>query len=144
MAHHNMTRNDWLRFAAVVLVAVGALYLVCPFWPLQEVVPLGLDLQGGVRLVLEPEGIENMDAEAQTEVIDRITTIFQNRTDAYGMTNTEIRRFGGERILVSLPGATDPEEARRPIGQTAMLEFRRVIEAGKDPPDVLSPNATFG
>ena len=142
MSHHNMSRNDWLRIAAVLVVAVGALYLVYPFWPLQDVVPLGLDLQGGVRLVLEPEGIEAMDADAQTEVIDRIITIFNNRVDSYGLSNTEIRRFGGERILVSLPGATDPEEARRLIGQTAMLEFRRVVEAGESSLDNLIPSSS--
>ena len=141
MSHHNMSRSDWLRIAAVLVVAVGALYLVYPFWPLQDVVPLGLDLQGGVRLVLEPEGIADMDSDTQTEVIDRIITIFNNRVDSYGLSNTEIRRFGGERILVSLPGATDPEEARRLIGQTAMLEFRRVIEAGESALDTLIPSS---
>lgn len=142
MAHHNMTRSDWMRFGAVLLVAIGALYLVYPFWPLQDVVPLGLDLQGGVRLVLEPEGVVEMGGAVQDEVIDRIITILGNRVDQYGLSNTEIRRFGGVRILVSLPGATDPAEARRLIGQTAMLEFRRVIEAGDGPLDDLVPTSS--
>jgi len=142
MAHRNMTRSDWMRFGAVFLVAIGALYLVYPFWPLQDVVPLGLDLQGGVRLVLEPEGVEEMGRASQDEVIDRIITILGNRVDQYGLSNTEIRRFGGVRILVSLPGATDPVEARRLIGQTAMLEFRRVIEAGIGPLDDLVPTSS--
>ena len=142
MAHHNMTRSDWMRFGAVFLVAIGALYLVYPFWPLQDVVPLGLDLQGGVRLVLEPEGVVELGGAVQDEVIDRIITILGNRVDQYGLSNTEIRRFGGVRILVSLPGATDPAEARRLIGQTAMLEFRRVIEAGDGPLDDLVPTSS--
>jgi preprotein translocase subunit SecD len=140
--HHRMTRNDWIRFGVVLLVAVGALYLVYPFWPLQDVVQLGLDLQGGVRMVLEGEGVDEMSADLRAETIDRLITIIDNRVNQYGLANTEIRKFGGDRILVSLPGATDPSEARRLIGQTALLEFRRVIEAGESPLDDLVPRSS--
>jgi len=139
MARHHMTRNDWLRFGVVLVVAVVALYLLYPFWPLKDVVQLGLDLQGGVRLVLEAEGVGEMSDTLQEETIDRVITILNNRIDQYGLANAEIRQFGGDRILVNLPGATDTEEARRLIGQTAMLEFRRVIQAGTRPLDDLVP-----
>ncbi|MFC2099870.1 protein translocase subunit SecD [Candidatus Bipolaricaulota bacterium] len=143
MAHHShhMTRSDWVRFGVVLIVAVSSLYLVYPFWPLGDVVQLGLDLQGGVRLVLEAEGVAEMSDELQRETIDRVNTILGNRIDQYGLANAEIRRFGGDRILVSLPGATDPEEARGLIGQTALLEFRRVAEAGTTPLDDLVPTS---
>ncbi len=140
--HHHMTRNDWIRFGVVLLVAVGALYLVYPFWPLGDVVQLGLDLQGGVRMVLEGEGVDEMGTDLRNETIDRLITIIENRVNQYGLANTEIRRFGGDRILVSLPGASDPEEARRLIGQTALLEFRRVIEAGTSPLEDLAPTSS--
>jgi len=142
MAHHGMSRNDWIRFAVVIVVAVGALYLVYPFWPLGDVVKLGLDLQGGVRMVLEGEGVEEMSSSDQTETIDRIITILENRINQYGLANVEIRRFGGERILVNIPGATDAEEARRLIGQTAVLEFRRVVRVGQSPLDDLVPSSS--
>ena len=142
MAHHGMSRNDWLRFAVVFVVAVGALYLVYPFWPLGDVVKLGLDLQGGVRMVLEGEGVEEMTAAEQSETIERIITILENRINQYGLANVEIRRFGGQRILVNIPGATDPQEARRLIGQTAVLEFRRVVRAGQSPMDDLVPTSS--
>ncbi len=142
--HHrrHMSRNDWARFGMVLLVAVGALYLVYPFWPLQDVVQLGLDLQGGVRMVLEGEGVDEMSAALRAETIDRLVTIIDNRINQYGLANTEVRVFGGDRILVNLPGATDPSEARRLIGQTALLEFRRVIEAGSTPLDDLVPRSS--
>jgi preprotein translocase subunit SecD len=141
MAHHprHMTRNDWIRFGAVLVVAVIALYLLYPFWPLEDVVPLGLDLRGGVRLVLQAEGVGEMSADVQDDTIKRVITILNNRIDQYGLTNAEIRQFGADRILVNLPGASDTEEARRLIGQTAMLEFRRVIQAGTSPLDDLVP-----
>ena len=140
--HRHMTRNDWIRIGVVLLVAVGALYLVYPFWPLQDVVQLGLDLQGGVRMVLEGEGVGEMSADLRSETIDRLITIIDNRINQYGLANTEVRVFGGDRILVNLPGATDPEEARRLIGQTALLEFRRVVEAGSTPLDDLVPRSS--
>ncbi|MCK4570347.1 protein translocase subunit SecD [Candidatus Bipolaricaulota bacterium] len=139
MAHHHFTRSDWLRAGIVIAVAVAALFFVYPFWPLDEVVQLGLDLQGGVRMVLEPEGIAEMDEKTKNDVLDQIMAILGNRVNQYGLTNPEIRVFGGDRILVNLPGTTDPEDARRLIGQTAMLEFRRVIKAGESKLDELIP-----
>lgn len=141
MAHHHFTRSDWIRVGVVVAVAVAALIFVYPFWPLDEVVQLGLDLQGGVRMVLEPEGIDEMSEETKVEVLDQIQAILRNRVNQYGLTNPEIRVFGGDRILVNLPGTTDPEDARRLIGQTAMLEFRRVIKAGDSALDELIPTS---
>jgi len=142
MAQHGMSRNDWMRFGVVLLVAVGALYLLYPFWPLGDVVKLGLDLQGGVRMVLEGEGVEEMSAGDQSETIARIITILENRINQYGLANVEIRAFGGDRILVNIPGATDPAEARGLIGQTAVLEFRRVVRAGQSAMDDLVPSSS--
>ena len=142
MAHHHFTRNDWVRVGVVLAVAVAALYFVYPFWPLDEVVQLGLDLQGGVRMILEPEGIAEMNEETKSEVLDQIKAILNNRVNQYGLANPEIRIFGGDRILVNLPGTTDPEDARRLIGQTAMLEFRRVIQAGENQLDELIPSSS--
>lgn len=142
MSHHSMARNDWLRLGVVFLVVVGALYLLYPFWPLGDVVKLGLDLQGGIRMVLEGEGVEDMSASDQAETIDRVIEILENRTNQYGLANVEIRAFGGTRILVNIPGATDPGEARRLIGQTAVLEFRQVVESGQSPLDDLVPSSS--
>ncbi len=143
MAHQSMTRNDWLRLGVVVAVAVVALVLlVYPPRPLKDIVKLGLDLQGGVRLVLEGEGVATMPADQRDETIDRIIEIITNRVDQYGLSNVEIRQFGTSRILVNVPGATDPEEARRLIGQTALLEFRRVVQVGTSPLDDLVPTSS--
>jgi len=141
--HHHMTRNDWIRLLVVLGVAVAAIALIVyPPRPLKEVVQLGLDLQGGVRMVLEAEGVDEMSVDLRNETIDRLITIIDDRVNQYGLANTEVRKFGGDRILVNLPGAGDPEEARRLIGQTAVLEFRRVIEAGTSALDDLVPTSS--
>ncbi|HHR85432.1 MAG TPA: protein translocase subunit SecD [Candidatus Acetothermia bacterium] len=142
MAHSNMTRNDWLRFGTVLLVIVGSLALLYPFWPLKDVVPLGLDLQGGVRLVLEAQDVSGMTAAQKQDTLDRVITILNNRVDQYGMANAEIKRMGTDRILVNLPGTKDPSQARTLIGQTAMLEFHKVIQAGTSPNSDLIPSSS--
>lgn len=142
MAHSNMTRNDWLRFGTVLLVIVGSLALLYPFWPLKDVVPLGLDLQGGVRLVLQAQDVSGMSASQKQDTLDRVITILNNRVDQYGMANAEIKRMGTDRILVNLPGTKDPAAARTLIGQTAMLEFHKVIEAGTSPNSDLIPSSS--
>jgi preprotein translocase subunit SecD len=142
MAHRNMGRNDWIRFGTVLLVLFGSLALLYPFWPLKDVVPLGLDLQGGVRLVLQAQDVAEMTSQQRQDTLDRVITILNNRVDQYGMANAEIRRMGSERILVNLPGTKDPAEARSLIGQTAMLEFRKVIEAGTSPNSDLIPSSS--
>ena len=141
MVKGNMTRNDWLRLASVVIVFCGSLALLYPFWPLKAVIPLGLDLQGGVRLVLQAKATEGMSADQKRDTLDKIVTILSNRVDQYGMANAEIKRLGTDRVLVNVPGTTNPEEARRLIGQTAMLEFRKVIEAGTTPNSDLVPTS---
>jgi preprotein translocase subunit SecD len=193
MSHHGMTRNDWVRFAIVVLVAVGSLYLLYPFWPLSDVVKLGLDLQGGVRMILEMEGADQMTDTERQEKIDQVVTILNTRTDQYGLANTEIRQYDDRHILVSIPGESgkwiceecdytydvakgDPlsgiepgtpfsdlpedwrcpgcpetvtkasfvpsyEDARKLIGQTAVLEFRKAIEIGTSALDDLVPSS---
>jgi len=140
MAHSNMTRNDWLRFGTVVLIVVGSLALLYPFWPLK--VPLGLDLQGGVRIVLEAQDISGMTAAQKQDTLDRVVAILNNRVDQYGLANAEIKRMGTDRVLVNLPGTKDPEQARSLIGQTAMLEFHKVIQAGTSPNSDLVPSSS--
>lgn len=143
MVHHSMTRNDWLRLGSVVVILIAAVVLVVyPPRPLKDIVKLGLDLQGGVRLVLEGEGVAEMSTEEQNETIGRMIEILSNRIDQYGLANAEIRRYASDRILVSIPGATDPDDARRLIGQTAVLEFRRAVQVGRTALDDLSPSSS--
>ena len=137
-----MKRNDWIRFGAVLAVLFAAVGLLYPFWPLQDVVKLGLDLQGGVRLVLEAKNLEQMSDAQRKDVVDRIVTILQQRVDQYGLANVEIRPLGQSRIEVKIPGAQDPEEARQLIGRTALLEFRKVLDEASNPDDLVKTSPT--
>ena len=143
MAQHSMTRADWVRLGSMLAIIVAGIVLITvPFRPVKDIIKLGLDLQGGVRLVLEGEGVSAMTPDQQTDTINRTIEILKNRVDTYGLANAEIRRYGSDRILVNVPGASDPEEARRLIGQTAVLEFHHAIQVGASPTDDLTPSSS--
>jgi SecD/SecF fusion protein len=83
----------------------------------------GLDLKGGMYLVLEVDQ-EGMNASEAQNTLDRVKTILINRIDKFGVSEPEITTFGSSRIVVKLPGLQDPERAKNLLGKTAMLEFR--------------------
>ncbi len=131
-----MKRADWIRFGvvlALLFISVGLLY---PFWPFTEIIKLGLDLQGGVRLVLQAENVEDLSAQDRRDMVDRLVTVFSERVDQYGMVNAEIRPLGTDRIEVKIPKVQDPEQARQLLGRTAILEFRKVIDSSTNPDDL--------
>ena len=85
----------------------------------------GLDLQGGLQVLLEadvPEGTE-IDSEA----IDTAKVIIENRVNGLGVTEPLVQKRGERRIIVELPGIEDPELAVTTIQETGLLEF---IDAG--------------
>ena len=82
---------------------------------------LGLDLVGGVQALLEadlPEGTE-IDAESMRTA----TRIVENRVNGLGVSEAVVQQAGDRRIVVELPGETDPEKALETIKQTGLLEF---------------------
>ncbi|MCP4574489.1 MAG: protein translocase subunit SecD [bacterium] len=85
----------------------------------------GLDLKGGMYLVLEVNQ-EGMSASEAQDALLRVKEILYNRVDKFGVSEPEITTFGSSRIVVKLPGLQDPERAKRILGSTAQLEFRMV------------------
>lgn len=125
-----MHQNDLIKAGLIVIILGLVLFFLYPYYPINEVINLGLDLRGGTRIVLEAEGIEKMSSEERSKTIDRIVTILNNRVNQYGLTEPTIRPLGDKRVEVELPGTTDPEVARRLIGRTALLEFQKVVKSG--------------
>ncbi len=95
---------------------------------IQSIVKLGLDLQGGMHLVLEVDDSE-LDGDAKKDALDRAMKIIRNRIDQFGVAEPVIQKQGSKRIIVQLPGLQEAERAKGLIGQTAMLEFRLVRES---------------
>jgi protein-export membrane protein SecD len=93
-----------------------------------RVIPLGLDLQGGVRLVYQLDTSKLPDESEATvhQAVEQNIQVITNRIDALGVANAIVRRQGREFIVVELPGVFESEVARGIIGKTALLEFRIV------------------
>jgi protein-export membrane protein SecD len=94
---------------------------------LNRVVNLGLDLQGGMRLVLEIDR-SAIGEESARDVLDRAYTVIENRINALGVAEPVIQKQGSDRLIVELPGLSDKEAAKEVIGSTAQLEFKLLRE----------------
>lgn len=89
----------------------------------QSAIRLGLDLQGGIHVVLRVK-TEEVDEAARDGAVDRAIQVIRNRVDGLGVAEPVIQKQGDDRVIVDLPGYTDPERAVELIGQTAVLEFK--------------------
>ncbi len=89
----------------------------------QKAIRLGLDLQGGIHVVLRVK-MEELDEAARKDAVERAIQVIRNRVDGLGVAEPVIQRQGDDRIIVDLPGYTDAERAEDLIGQTALLEFK--------------------
>jgi len=119
--------NDKVKFWLVIILLIGSVFLI---W--ENDINLGLDLQGGIRLVLRAEDTEKHKADID-DVLGVIEVI-RNRVDALGVNEPIIQKKGEREIIVELPGIANPERAIRLIGETALLEF---VEAEWAPDSVL-------
>ncbi|MGH7481215.1 MAG: protein translocase subunit SecD [Longimicrobiales bacterium] len=93
-------------------------------------IDLGLDLQGGMHLVLEvsdPEG--TMTPEGRADATDRALKIIRTRVDEFGVEEPRIQKIGQDRIIVELAGIRDEERAKDVIQRAAFLEFKLVDES---------------
>jgi len=112
-----MRRNGLVSLVLIVVLAIGGLgwTFAADNEPL-----LGLDLQGGVSVVLEPT------EEVAEGTISQAIAIIRQRVDGIGVAEPEITRQD-DAIVVQLPGIADRDEALELVGQTAELRFRPVL-----------------
>ncbi|MGW0934218.1 protein translocase subunit SecD [Streptomyces sp. NPDC002666] len=118
-----MTRATTVRAvlaAAVLLVSVLITLTMSP--------RLGLDLQGGTRMVLQAKDSDT--AKADRESTDRTLEVLRKRIDSLGVTEPTLTRSGEDRIIVELPDVQDPRKAADVIGRTAQLTFHAVQGPG--------------
>ncbi len=106
-----------------ILLVIG----ICAYFafPLDKRINLGLDLKGGMYLLLKVDTshLAIGDKEGATDItIEKL----RNRIDDLGVSEPSIQRQGTDEIVVQLPGITDRERAISKIGQTGLLEFKLV------------------
>jgi preprotein translocase subunit SecD len=132
-----MQQRDMTLLMVIIILAVFAAWVVWPGNPGLHIhlgpirldrdirTHLGLDLQGGMQVVLEadlPAGQE-VDAEA----MGAARAIVENRVNGLGVAEPLVQSAGTNRIVVELPGISDPELAISTLRQTGLLEF---VDAG--------------
>ncbi len=140
-----MSKNNWriVLTAILIVLACIAFWNTFKMWTMsdtdkqklkdenpgallelqQKAIRLGLDLQGGIHVVLRVK-MEELDAGSRDDAVDRAIQIIRNRVDGLGVAEPVIVKQGSEWILVDLPGYTDADRAEELIGQTALLEFK--------------------
>ena len=113
-------RNVWLLIVTTLLLIASFV----AFMPPSERINQGLDIQGGLSVVLEAS---NEDGSAiSTENMEKSRAIVENRVNALGATEATVQVQGDNQILVQIPGVSDPEQALKTIGTTGKLEFARL------------------
>lgn len=126
-------KNKKYRNLLILVVLLAAIYYLIPlilpvelpgFWT-DKRIRLGLDLQGGMQIMLEVDHSELPDAE-KDDAVRSAVEIVRNRIDQFGVAEPSIQRVGGNRIMVQLPGLEEFARARELIGRTALLEFKLV------------------
>ncbi|NIO10988.1 MAG: protein translocase subunit SecD [Deltaproteobacteria bacterium] len=99
----------------------------------QRAIKLGLDLKGGMHVVLQVDQ-SRLSENERKDAAERALEIIRNRVDQFGITEPLIHKQGADRIVVELPGLQDVERAQGLIGQTAQLEFKLL----EDPDNTMS------
>ncbi|MDI6739155.1 MAG: protein translocase subunit SecD [Candidatus Edwardsbacteria bacterium] len=152
-----MKRTNTWKVILMAILVVAAVWQLIPTFKLQglseqekaemprealnrlytKAIHLGLDLKGGMHMVLEinhkglakalGRDVTELKEKELSDATDRALEIIRNRVDQYGVAEPLIQKQGADRIVVQLPGV-DRERARGLIGTTALLEFKLVQE----------------
>jgi SecD/SecF fusion protein len=126
-------RSHLVLVGLIVLALVGTALIAVPSSPFHRGVKKGLDLQGGLEVVLKaqpPPGHKLTSAD-----LDRSVSIMRNRVDKLGVSSPEIRKQGTDQIVIQLAGVHNPEQAASIIGSTAELELYD-LETALVPPSI--------
>jgi preprotein translocase subunit SecD len=131
---------------AVLLLAVVGL-CIWAILPIQQKIHLGLDLQGGARVLLELQPTKEVPVITD-DVQNQVETVVQNRVNGLGVAEPVISKVGSNRLLVELPAVKNADEAERLLKEAAVLEFKIVPpqvsqRANSDPKYAADPNGAY-
>lgn len=121
----------WYRWKHLVkMLVIAGLCVLCwfIFSPLSKTVKLGLDLQGGLRALVELEPndqYKTITSDIQSEEMQ----VLQDRLNTLGTSEISFSKVGNDRINIEMPGLTDPRQALQLIQQAAVLEMRPLTSA---------------
>ena len=117
-----------LIYKTLLILGITGLMTLYAF-PLDKRINLGLDLKGGMHLLLRVD-TSKLDKQTKEGAVERAVEILRNRIDEFGVREPVIQKQGYDEIVVQLPGITDRGRALELIGRTAFLEFKLVSDDG--------------
>lgn len=113
-----------MAIALALIIILGwyiSIFGMGPIKPLKDQMKLGLDLKGGVYVVMEAE--TKATGEELRKLMDQTQLVIEQRVNDMGLSEPVVTIEGEDRIRVELPGADDAQEAIDTIGKTAQLKF---------------------
>ena len=131
-----MNRNLQWKLLGIVILAAMCVWLIWPPFTVKDAdgkviqkgkINLGLDLQGGMHVVLRVD-LSKLTADERKDAVERAMETIRKRIDQFGVGEMTIQRQGKENIIIQLPGITDRERALEIIGKTAHLQFQIVSD----------------
>ncbi len=123
-----MTNIHWRLFWVILLLLAGSVYVAATRKP-----KLGLDIQGGMRVVLRAKTEELRSGKWSADNLETTAGIIRSRVDALGVAEPVIyTKPDHDQIVVELPGIRNKEQALEAIQTTARLEFRYVEELERE------------
>jgi SecD/SecF fusion protein len=120
----NERRRYLTLVLALVVALIGVALLAVPGSPVERKPTLGLDLQGGLEVILKAQPPRDRPNYKLTkDDLNRSVSIMRNRVDKLGVSEPEIRTQGSDQIVIELAGVHNAEAAAALIGKTAQLQF---------------------
>ncbi|WP_168198267.1 protein translocase subunit SecD [Crassaminicella thermophila] len=121
-------KNAIVLLLIIAIVATGAIAGINGFEignfkirPIKQMLKLGLDLKGGVFVVLEAQ--TDATGEELDKIMNQTKEVIERRVNAMGLAEPNVMREGDKRIRIELPGVKNAQEAIDAVGKTAQLQF---------------------
>ena len=111
-------RNIWLLIITTLLV-LGSVFM---FMPPQEKINQGLDIQGGLSVVLTAKSTDG--APVTPEDMEKSRAIIESRVNALGASEATVQEQGSDQILVQIPGYPTPRKRSTPSARRASSSSR--------------------
>lgn len=121
------SRSGWLIAIIVILAAIIDLSPKLPLWQKDLSLKQGLDIAGGVHLVLKAD-MSQVETQDRVEALAAAAEVLRRRVDLFGVSEAIVQTAqtpADYRLIAELPGLTNVNQAIALIGQTAQLSFRQ-------------------
>ena len=117
-------KNKIILFWSIVVLVLISIFIICT-----KPTKLGLDLVGGSRLLLEAQTSANI-AKITPDMMDSLQFAIENRVNKLGVAETVVQKQGENRLVVEIPAVKDLKQAKKFLGETAELAFKREVKKG--------------